>query len=320
MLAGRPTGHESLGVVVPWSDRLFQYTVKDVARPLSGSISVTGTSYDATGWAVLDHGRGRWPYSLTWNWAAGLGSRRRRGPRSPARRQVDRGHRLDRERAAGRHPAAQAPRRGGLGVRRARLAAAVADPGGAARRHVHAVPRASRADQPAGGRVARPTSASATSPGGASTTTASGSRSTGWSAGPRRRTTAGETAPLRRTGSAARPAAGAAAPGPREVLVLDQHLVAWSRRPRYRGEVALAPGGQVADEPQVAPKAAPSRAVERTIASAEAESLPKNEKISPTKSPSHRPESAPAAATRPLVSRPVIRSTCLSSVPTIMQF
>jgi hypothetical protein len=73
VLAARPTGHESLGVVVPWSDRLFQYTVKDVARPLSGSISVTGTAYDATGWAVLDHGRGRWPYSLTWNWAAGSG-------------------------------------------------------------------------------------------------------------------------------------------------------------------------------------------------------------------------------------------------------
>jgi hypothetical protein len=73
-LAGRPPGHESLGVVVPWSDRLFQYTVKDVARPLTGSLTVGGTSYDASGWAVLDHGRGRWPYSLTWNWAAGSGT------------------------------------------------------------------------------------------------------------------------------------------------------------------------------------------------------------------------------------------------------
>jgi hypothetical protein len=74
VLAVRPPGHESLGVVVPWSDRLFQYTVKDVARPLSGSITVAGTAYDADGWAVLDHGRGRWPYSLTWNWAAGSGT------------------------------------------------------------------------------------------------------------------------------------------------------------------------------------------------------------------------------------------------------
>ena len=74
VFAARPPGHESLGVVVPWSDRLFQYTVKDVARPLSGSLTVRGTAYDASGWAVLDHGRGRWPYSLTWNWAAGSGS------------------------------------------------------------------------------------------------------------------------------------------------------------------------------------------------------------------------------------------------------
>ena len=72
-VAARPPDHESLGVVVPWSDRLFQYTVKDVARPLSGSLTVDGTAYDAAGWAVLDHGRGRWPYSLTWNWAAGSG-------------------------------------------------------------------------------------------------------------------------------------------------------------------------------------------------------------------------------------------------------
>lgn len=74
VLAERPPGHESLGVVVPWSDRLFQYTVKDVARPLTGRLTVAGTTYDASGWAVLDHGRGRWPYSLTWNWAAGSGT------------------------------------------------------------------------------------------------------------------------------------------------------------------------------------------------------------------------------------------------------
>src|SRR5690606_2101176 len=31
-----PPGHESLGVVVPWSARRFQYTVKDEGRPASG--------------------------------------------------------------------------------------------------------------------------------------------------------------------------------------------------------------------------------------------------------------------------------------------
>jgi hypothetical protein len=75
-----PEGHESLGVVVPWSDRLFQYTVKDVARPVSGELRL-GDGRDAVvhrvdaadSFAVLDHGRGRWPYRMTWNWAAGSG-------------------------------------------------------------------------------------------------------------------------------------------------------------------------------------------------------------------------------------------------------
>ena len=76
IVAGRPDGHESLGVVVPWNRRLFQYTVKDVARPASGTITVDGSATaiaDGESWAVLDHGRGRWPYSLSWNWGAGSG-------------------------------------------------------------------------------------------------------------------------------------------------------------------------------------------------------------------------------------------------------
>ncbi len=76
VVAERPRGHESLGVVVPWSRRLFQYTVKDVARPLSGSLTLRGSRYAVPAgesWAVLDHGRGRWPYAVTWNWAAGSG-------------------------------------------------------------------------------------------------------------------------------------------------------------------------------------------------------------------------------------------------------
>lgn len=71
-----PEGHESLAVVVPWSERLFQYTVKDVGRPLVGRVEVEGTAYDvdaSTSFGVLDHGRGRWPYSITWNWGAGFG-------------------------------------------------------------------------------------------------------------------------------------------------------------------------------------------------------------------------------------------------------
>ncbi|MHA6523531.1 DUF2804 family protein [Tessaracoccus sp. G1721] len=74
--AHRPDGHESLGVVVPWSETLFQYTVKDVARPASGSITVDGVTHvvpDGESWAALDHGRGRWPYDMRWNWGAGSG-------------------------------------------------------------------------------------------------------------------------------------------------------------------------------------------------------------------------------------------------------
>jgi hypothetical protein len=74
--AERPRSHESLGVVVPWSDRLFQYTVKDVARPAVGTLWVDDESYDVPSgesWAVLDHGRGRWPYAMHWNWGAGSG-------------------------------------------------------------------------------------------------------------------------------------------------------------------------------------------------------------------------------------------------------
>lgn len=71
-----PTGHESLGVVVPWGARRFQYTLKDVARPVEGTLLVDGVRHDVpadASWAVLDHGRGRWPYSMRWNWGAGSG-------------------------------------------------------------------------------------------------------------------------------------------------------------------------------------------------------------------------------------------------------
>ncbi len=72
----RPTAHDCLAVVVPWSDRLFQYTVKDVALPAQGEVVIDGVSYPVPAgesWAVLDHGRGCWPYNIHWNWGAGAG-------------------------------------------------------------------------------------------------------------------------------------------------------------------------------------------------------------------------------------------------------
>lgn len=72
-----PAGHESLSVVIPWSSQRFQYTIKDQARPVTGVLRV-GNKVTAFGdalpaWGVLDVGRGRWPYSIRWNWAGGAG-------------------------------------------------------------------------------------------------------------------------------------------------------------------------------------------------------------------------------------------------------
>jgi Protein of unknown function (DUF2804) len=68
-------GRDSLGVVVAWSRTRFQYTVKDVGRPVHGTIVAGGVEHVVPpgSFATLDHGRGRWPYAATWNWAAGAG-------------------------------------------------------------------------------------------------------------------------------------------------------------------------------------------------------------------------------------------------------
>jgi hypothetical protein len=73
LVVRREPGHEALGVVVPWSPTRFQYTVKDVALPVSGRLVVDGVEVPVGdgAYAVLDSGRGKWPYSVTWNWAAG---------------------------------------------------------------------------------------------------------------------------------------------------------------------------------------------------------------------------------------------------------
>lgn len=73
----RPPGHESLNVVIPWSDELFNFTSKQQARPARGELVLgdrrwpIGETDDA--WGVLDVGRGRWPSDITWNWGGGAG-------------------------------------------------------------------------------------------------------------------------------------------------------------------------------------------------------------------------------------------------------
>lgn len=79
VLVELPAGHESLNVVIPWSDRTFQFTSKHQARPARGEL-VLGEerieigSGDQPAWGVLDVGRGRWPYSTRWNWGGGAGT------------------------------------------------------------------------------------------------------------------------------------------------------------------------------------------------------------------------------------------------------
>lgn len=74
-----PSGHESLNVVIPWSDRLFQFTSKHQARPAVGELVigderiVIGGDSDPA-WGTLDVGRGRWPYRTRWNWGGGAGT------------------------------------------------------------------------------------------------------------------------------------------------------------------------------------------------------------------------------------------------------
>lgn len=77
VFVNRPEGHESLSVVIPWSDRRFQCTTKDVSRPAEGRVRWGGRTFafasDGRSWGVLDFGRGKWPYRTKWNWGAAAG-------------------------------------------------------------------------------------------------------------------------------------------------------------------------------------------------------------------------------------------------------
>src|SRR5262249_32144358 len=53
--------------------------LKDVGRPVRGSLTIHDRVYAISAedsFAVLDHGRGKWPYAIRWNWAAGAGHSR----------------------------------------------------------------------------------------------------------------------------------------------------------------------------------------------------------------------------------------------------
>ncbi|WP_210484828.1 DUF2804 domain-containing protein [Microvirga antarctica] len=72
----RGAQHESMSVVVPWDTTRFQYTCKDNCLPVRGTVTADGVDHivdEAVSYATLDHGRGRWPYSIVWNWGSASG-------------------------------------------------------------------------------------------------------------------------------------------------------------------------------------------------------------------------------------------------------
>jgi hypothetical protein len=74
-----PADHESLNVVIPWSEELFNFTSKHQARAARGELvvgderRVIGEPDGGESWGVLDVGRGRWPHDIAWNWGGGAG-------------------------------------------------------------------------------------------------------------------------------------------------------------------------------------------------------------------------------------------------------
>lgn len=71
----RPTGHETLNVVIPWNDVEFQFTSKQNTLPASGFVELGDERIDfgEPSFGCLDYGRGVWPEHTTWNWGAASG-------------------------------------------------------------------------------------------------------------------------------------------------------------------------------------------------------------------------------------------------------
>ncbi len=68
-----PEGHETLNVVIPWSEKRFQFTSKQNTLPAEGAIrwgAETIPFERAETFACLDFGRGIWPFECFWNWSS----------------------------------------------------------------------------------------------------------------------------------------------------------------------------------------------------------------------------------------------------------
>jgi hypothetical protein len=71
----RPEHHETLNVVIPWSDVQFQYTSKQNTLPASGFIQLGAErlEFASPAFGCLDYGRGVWPEHTVWNWGSASG-------------------------------------------------------------------------------------------------------------------------------------------------------------------------------------------------------------------------------------------------------
>lgn len=71
-----PASHESMSIVIPFSEKRFYYNRKINCLPANGTITYDGDEeklVPSTSIGTLDWGRGVWPYRSFWNWASSSG-------------------------------------------------------------------------------------------------------------------------------------------------------------------------------------------------------------------------------------------------------
>ncbi len=76
ILIERPAGHETLNVVIPWSDVQMQFTSKQNTLPATGYVMLGDQRFEfgpPNSFGCLDYGRGVWPLHTVWNWGAASG-------------------------------------------------------------------------------------------------------------------------------------------------------------------------------------------------------------------------------------------------------
>ncbi len=69
----QPEDHETLNVVIPWSEDRFHFTSKQNCLPATGTVTIGDEAFEfapGRAFACLDFGRGIWRYATSWNWAS----------------------------------------------------------------------------------------------------------------------------------------------------------------------------------------------------------------------------------------------------------